>query len=123
MIGVGWAPPSRARPRQAACSSSCDAQAMWGTDPAPWMPGSGGAGSWLHRAGELEERHDRPRAPLLVAVVEVVDVGLVVVDGLLDEPQTEHLDVEVDVALGIARDRRHVVDAFQAHRTTVSSDG
>ncbi len=73
------------------------------------------------RAGELEERQDRAGRRALVAVVEVVDVGLVEVHGLLDEPQAERARVEVDVARSVAGDRRDVVQAFECHvRATVA---
>jgi hypothetical protein len=53
--------------------------------------------------------------PELVAVVEVVDVGSVEVDRLLDHPQPEQPRVEVDVARGVAGDRGDVVDALELH--------
>ena len=52
---------------------------------------------------------------MLVAVVEVVDVGLVEVHGLLDQPQPEHARVEVDVARRVGGDRRDVVQALECH--------
>ena len=45
----------------------------------------------------------------------MVDGRVVLVDGLLDEPEPELVGVEVDVALRVAGDRRHVVDAFEFH--------
>ena len=62
-----------------------------------------------------EEGQDRAGPPGLVAVVEVVGAGIVEVDGLLDEPQAERPGVEVDVAAGVAGDRRDVVDAVLGH--------
>jgi len=68
-----------------------------------------------------EEGHDRARPSELVAVVEVVRAGVVEVDRLLDQPQAQHPDVEVDVALGVAGDRGHMVDARHGcHRTWLS---
>src|SRR6185436_12032647 len=69
----------------------------------------------------LEERQVRARAALLVGVEEVVDGRVVLVDALLDEPQSEDARVEVDVGRRVAGDRRDVVDALQLHgRHTVS---
>src|SRR4029453_12320808 len=51
----------------------------------------------------------------LVAGEGVVGGGVVLFAGLLDEPQPELVDVEVDVALRVAGDRGDVVDAFQLH--------
>ncbi len=68
-----------------------------------------------HRSGELEERHDRAGRAVLVAVVEVVDVRCVVVDGLLDESQAERAGVEVHVARCVGGDRGDVVESFEAH--------
>ena len=64
-----------------------------------------------HRAGVLEEREVEPRMGVLVAVEEVVDGRIVLVDRLLDEAQAEHTDVEVHVALGVACDGRDVMYA------------
>ena len=64
-----------------------------------------------HRAGVLEEREVEPRMGVLVAVEEVVDGRIVLVDRLLDQAQAEHADVEVHVALGVAGDGRDVMYA------------
>src|SRR6202030_3747113 len=45
--------------------------------------------------------------------VDVVGVGHILVDALLDETQPEHGDVEVDAFLHVAGDRGDVVDAGQ----------
>src|SRR5437764_13190033 len=58
-----------------------------------------------------EKRHRRAGRAEVVGKVEVVGVGQVLVDALLDEAQPEHADVEVDVPLNIARDGGRVVDA------------
>ena len=50
------------------------------------------------RARVLEERDVRARASLLVRVEEVVDGRVVLVDGLLHEPEPEDARVERDVA-------------------------
>jgi hypothetical protein len=51
--------------------------------------------------------------PLLVGVEEVIDGRVVLVDGLLDEPEPEDARVEVDVARSIRGDARDVVDAVE----------
>jgi hypothetical protein len=75
-------------------------------------PGAGPAGA---RVGVLEEGEVGAGAGELVAVEEVVDAGIVLVDGLRDEPHAEDAGVEVDVAAGVAGDRADVVDAFELH--------
>ena len=67
------------------------------------------------RAGELEPGEDRARGALLVPEVQVVGLGRVEVDGLLDEPQAEDVGVEVDVPLRVAGDHRDVVHALELH--------
>src|SRR5437763_1938377 len=66
-------------------------------------------------AGIFEERDVVARRTVLVAVEEVVDRRVVLVDRLLDEAKAEHSRVEVDVARGVAGDRRYVVDALELH--------
>jgi hypothetical protein len=66
-------------------------------------------------AGELEEGQDRAGRAALVAEVQVVDVGLVEVDRLLDEAQPEQARVEVDVAWSVAGDGGDVVQALECH--------
>src|SRR5690348_3148010 len=48
------------------------------------------------RAGPGEERDDASRSADLVAVIEVVGLGIVEIDGPLDEAEAEHPSVEVD---------------------------
>ena len=64
----------------------------------------------------LEECDVAPRRPVLVRVEEVVDGRVVLVHGLLHEPQAEDARVEVDVPRRIAGDAGHVVDAVETHR-------
>ncbi len=64
----------------------------------------------------LEERDVAAGAAFLVCVEEVVDGGIVLVHRLLDETQTEHADVEVDVARSVGGDARDVMDPLEAHR-------
>src|SRR5204863_7949012 len=54
------------------------------------------AGPPRARVRVLEEGEVTAGAPLLVGVEEVVDGRIVLVDRLLDEPQAEDADVEVD---------------------------
>ena len=56
-----------------------------------------------------------PGMRLRVGVEEVVDGRVVLVDGLLDQPQPQHPHVELDVGGGVTRDRRDVVDPFEPH--------
>ena len=67
------------------------------------------------RAGVLEEGQVRPGVTGLVRVEEVVDRRVVLVDRFLYQSQSEDADVEVDIPLSVARDRRDVVDAFELH--------
>jgi hypothetical protein len=67
------------------------------------------------RPGELEEGQDRARRAALVAEVEVIDVGLVEVDRLLDQAQAQDAGVEVDVAWGVGRDRGDVMQTLECH--------
>jgi len=69
-------------------------------------------------AGELEPGEDRARRALLVAEVEVVRLGRVEVDGLLDEAKAQQVRVERDVALGVPRDHRDVVQSRELHDPT-----
>ena len=75
---------------------------------------AGAAGSG---AGVLEEGEVEPGVGVLVAVEEVVDRRVVLVDRLLDQPQAEDSHIEVDVALGVAGDCRDVMDAVEIHCT------
>jgi hypothetical protein len=63
----------------------------------------------------LEERQVAAGTRVGVGVEEVVDGRVVLVDGLLDQSQPEHAHVELDVGGGVSRDRRDVVDPFEAH--------
>jgi hypothetical protein len=74
-----------------------------------------GTGPARNRAGVLEERQLGAGVGELVAVEEVVDAGVVLVDGFGDHPQAQHARVEVDVAPCIAGDRRYVVKALELH--------
>ena len=77
-------------------------------------PGAGPAGLGVR---VLEEGQVGAGAGLLVAVEEVVDGRVVLVDGLGGQPQAEDARVEVDVARRVAGDRGDVVDAVELHGT------
>src|SRR5690606_3252949 len=62
-------------------------------------------------AGEGEEGHLSAGAAQLIAVEEVVGRDVVLIDGLLDQPHAQDAGKEVDVAAGVAGDRRDVVQS------------
>ena len=64
------------------------------------------------RSRVLEERDVRPGAPLLVGVEQVVDRRVVLVDRLLDQPQSEDTGVELDVLRCVPRYGGDVVDSL-----------
>ena len=68
------------------------------------------------RARILEEGDVGARAPLLVGVEEVVDGRVVLVDRLLDEPETQSPRIELDIPRRVAGDPGDVVDSFELHR-------
>ena len=103
--------PPGAPPRSRARPSKRTRQRTRCTIPAPARPGVASRNS--------KKVISEPGRAGVVAVVEVVDVGRVEVDGLLDHPQPEHARVPVDVAPGIAGDRGDVVEAFECHCVTV----
>ena len=96
-----------ARPRSRAPPASRRARRSRCTIPAP--------GAARDRARVLEEREVGAGAAVLVAVEQVVDARVVLVDRLGGQPQAEHARVEVDVARRVARDRGDVVDAVESH--------
>src|SRR6059036_369798 len=61
-----------------------------------------------------EEGHRRAGRTHIVGKVEVVRIRHVLVDALLDEPEAQHANVEVDVLLDVAGDARDVVDTGNA---------
>jgi hypothetical protein len=74
------------------------------------------AGAAGQRPRVFEERDVAAGAAALVRVEEVVDRRVVLVDGLLDEPQPERPGVELDVARCVAGDGGDVMDSFEFHR-------
>ena len=69
-----------------------------------------------------KRRPDRARRAPLVAVIEMEDVMVVEVDGLLDEAKTERPDAEVQIRLRLVHGRGHVMQAENPmrHHPTVS---
>ena len=72
---------------------------------------TGTATTFAH-IGKGEIGHDRAGIADFVAIIEVVDIGSIEVDGLLDPAQTESLRKEAVVFLGIRGHRGNVMQAF-----------
>ncbi len=102
--------PPGARPRRRAQPDAVD-------DPVDHAR-AGAAGD---RARVLEERQVGAGRGVLVAVEEVVDARIVLVDRLRGQPQPQHARVEVDVAAGVAGDGADVVDAVELLHGRASS--
>ena len=98
-----WRPG--ARPRNRAPRRRRRRQTIRWTILAPGTP--------RRRAGVLEEGEVGAGIPRLVGEEQVVDGRVVLVDGFLDQPQSHHADVEVDVALGVLGDRGDVVNPLE----------
>ncbi len=62
------------------------------------------------RVGIGEEGHARARRPAVVAVEQVIDRHVVLIDALLDQPEPERLGVKRQVLRGIASDGGDVVN-------------
>ena len=73
------------------------------------------AGTALARPGVFEKRDVGPGVAVFVRVEEVVDGGVVLVDGLLYKPQPEQPRVELDVPRRVRGDGGDVMDAFELH--------
>ena len=58
-----------------------------------------------------EERQDRTGMADLVAEIQMVGAGIVVVDRLLDEPKAKNARVEIEIAGRITRNRGHMMNA------------
>src|SRR6266540_1353806 len=63
----------------------------------------------------FEEGDVASGAPHLVGVEEVVDRGIVLVDGLLHQAQAQRAGVELDVPGSVRRDAGDVVDPLELH--------
>src|SRR5262249_50548173 len=70
-----------------------------------------------------EEGEDGAGLALLVAVIEVIGAGIVEVDGLLHQAQAERAGVEVDIARGVARYGRDVMNAGHGGSPAVCDRG
>ncbi len=68
----------------------------------------------LEALGPGEESDQSAGRALGVAVVKVVSAGVVVVDGDLDEPESEDSGIEIDIALGVTAHGGDVVDALDS---------
>src|SRR5207245_5293634 len=66
-----------------------------------------------NQARILEEREVSARAAFLIRIEEVIDGGVVLVDGLLDQPEAHDAGVEQDIPGGVCRDRADVMDSVQ----------
>ena len=75
------------------------------------------AGARAARVGTrvLEERQVGAGASALIRVEEVVDGGVVLVDGLLHEAQPQDARVEVEVPRRVTGDAGDVMDTFELH--------
>src|SRR5712692_9601669 len=58
-----------------------------------------------------KERHDGARMTQLIPIIQVVGPWVVKVDRQFHQPQTQHPGVEIDIALRVAGNRRHVMNA------------
>jgi hypothetical protein len=72
--------------------------------PRPSPPG--------RRVGELEECEDAPGFAELGSVIEVIEIGRVEVDGLLDQAEAEKPGVEIHVAPSVGSYRRYVMNSI-----------
>jgi hypothetical protein len=69
----------------------------------------------LRRRRPVEEGEVGSRRGEAVGIEEVIGGDVVLVDGLLDQPEAEDIGVEIDIALGIGRNRGEVVDSGELH--------
>src|SRR5690242_15651020 len=65
--------------------------------------------------GPVEEGQLGARVAVLVTIEEVVSRDIVLVDGLLDQPHTQYLGVERDIARRVAGDGGDVVQPADPH--------
>src|SRR5262249_55307534 len=73
---------------------------------------SGARTSWTH-VGPREERKVGARSPLRIGVEEVIRVGGILVDGLLDQAEPEDAGVKVQIFLCVARDGGDVMKTIK----------
>src|SRR6185312_12266935 len=67
-----------------------------------------------------EEGQHRSRRSLLISKVEMVGARIIEIDGLLDEPESKDRSVEIEIAAGVSRDGRNVMDAVALHDLSLS---
>lgn len=58
-----------------------------------------------------KEGHDTARRIRFIAIEQMVDIGVLEVDGLLDKAKAKKANVEIEIALCVGGDRAYVVDA------------
>src|SRR4030095_8262943 len=58
-----------------------------------------------------KESENRPRGALGVAIVEMIGLGIVIVNREFDKSQAENAGIEIQIPLRVARNRRHVMNA------------
>src|SRR5438552_17865738 len=58
-----------------------------------------------------KECENRSRRAAVVAEIKMITSRIVEIDCALDETQPEKADIEIKIVLGIAGDRRHVMEA------------
>ena len=58
-----------------------------------------------------KERENGAGATDMIAIIEMIGAGIVEIHCLLDEVQTDDVLIELQVARGLARNCRHVMDA------------
>jgi hypothetical protein len=63
----------------------------------------------------VEERQVAARRANPVCVEQVIGGDVVLIDGLLHQPQAQLAGIEIDVALGVCRDGRQMMDASELH--------
>src|SRR5690606_32501248 len=68
------------------------------------------ASDWPIEEGEVAARRGQP-----IGVKQMIGAGIILVDGLLDEPETERIGVELFVAGRIRGDRGEMVNASELH--------
>ena len=78
-------------------------------------------GSTLAGAAKLEEGDIGAGASSLVGVEQVIDTGLVLIDGLFHHSQAESARIKVDVLLRVGGDRGYVVNSFELHLCRLAS--
>jgi hypothetical protein len=60
--------------------------------------------------------------PRRVTIKEVIGGDIVLIDGLLDQPQAEDVGIEGEVRGRVCRDRRDVVQTLEVHEMALSSE-